>query len=37
MSCSNKEESGPDCRTTLSAQIYIVFVNFTNKFILFNL
>lgn len=31
-SCSNKEESSPDCRTTLDAQIHILFVNSTNRY-----
>lgn len=34
-SCSNKEESSPECRTTLQALIYILFVNYTNKFFFF--
>lgn len=35
MSCSNKEESSLDCKTTLETQMYILFVNYTNKFIFF--
>lgn len=35
MSSSNKEESRLDCNTTLETLIYILFVNYTNKFIFF--